>query len=306
MLAGLALSTAVPQAFGARGATFAGAYVAMQVGRTLFMLWAVRDDEARFRDFLRIAAWTTASGGLWLAGGFGPPEARPAWWAAAIAVDLVSPMVAFWTPLLGRAVTAEWDVDAGHLAERCALFVLIALGETIVVIGATVADADWDGTTASGLATTFVGSAALWWTYFDTAATNTRDAFVSSGDRGAAARLAYTYLHPVLIAGIVVTAVGYDLVLAHPHEPAGPRTLACIVGGPALFLAGNAAFRRAVHPRIPASHVAGLAMLAATATAGLHLDLRSVGLATAAILAGIATAGSVLQSRRVKARNAEG
>lgn len=300
MLAGLALSASLPQAFGSRGTVFACAYVATQLGRTLFMLWAVRGAPDHVRNFQRIAWWTALSGMLWLAGGFAQPQARLAWWGGALAMDLVSPMLAFWTPILGRADTAGWDIEASHFAERRALFVLIALGESVVVIGATFANAPWDAATVAGFCSTFVGAAALWWIYFDTAADNTRRAFEEAKDRGAMARVAYSYLHAVLIAGIVVVAVGDELVLAHPHLPGDTTAIACIVGGPALYLAGNAAFRRSLHLRLPMSHLIGLGLMGGIAIVGHALDRLSLGVLVSGALVFVAVTGTVLQARRTR------
>jgi low temperature requirement protein LtrA len=300
MFAGLALSASLPQAFGSRGAVFACAYVAMQLGRTLFMLWAVRGAPDHVRNFQRIAWWTVLSGLLWLAGGFAAPQARLAWWGGALAIDLISPMLAFWTPILGRADTTGWNVEASHFAERCALFVLIALGESLVVIGATFANAPWDAATFAGFCSTFIGAAALWWIYFDTAAESTRRAFEAADDRGATARIAYTYLHAVLIAGIIVVAVGDELVLAHPHLQSDTTAIACIVGGPALYLIGNAAFRRSLRLRLPNSHLIGLALLGLIAIVGHAFDRLSLGVLVADVLVFVAVAGTVLHARRAR------
>ena len=298
MLAGLALSTSLPDAFGARGGVFACAYVAIQLGRTFFMLWAVRGSSEHVGDFQRIAVWSAIAALPWLIGGFGASDARLAWWGGALAIELIAPTIGFWTPILGRADTAGWDIDASHFAERCAGFVLIALGESLVVIGATFADTAWDSATVAGFVATFIGAGALWWIYFDTAAENTRRAFARARDRGAMARTAYTYLHAVLIAGIVVVAVGDELILAHPHAPMDRAAIACIVGGPALFLAGNIAFRYVLHPRVPRSHVLGLALLAAIAGASPMLDRLSAGLLVVGALVLTAGAGTVLHARR--------
>ncbi len=297
MLAGLALSTSLPDAFESRGAVFASAYVAMQLGRTLFMLWAVRGDNDHVGNFQRILCWTLLSGVVWLIGGFGPSALRLALWSGALSIDLLAPIVAFWTPFLGRANSSEWDIDAGHFAERCAGFVLIALGESVVVIGATFSESQWNGNLIVGFVATFVGGAAAWWIYFDTAAENARLAFERAADRGAVARTAYTYCHAVLLAGIVVMAVGDQLLFTRPDAPGDAAAIACIVGGPALFLLGNAAFRRAVYPRIPVSHLVGLAALALVAGLGLSFDRHLLALLASATLSVVAGLGMQLHAR---------
>ena len=85
---------------------------------------------------------------------------------------------------------------------------------------------------------------------------------MSSADPGRLARLAYTYLHIVLIAGIIVSAVGDELLLSHPLGHAEPSTIAVLLGGPALYLIGNILFKRATASRMVLSHFAGLGLLA--------------------------------------------
>ncbi|HVY42800.1 MAG TPA: low temperature requirement protein A, partial [Hyphomicrobiaceae bacterium] len=144
MLAGLLLAVSIPHAFTWRGWTFALAYAAIQVGRTLFMLWAIgRDDAGLTRVFQRILVWLAVSAAFWIAGGIAEGGTRTALWTTAIAIEYLSPSVGFWVPWLGRSATSDWNVAGEHLAERCALFVIIALGESILVIGATFAGLDF-------------------------------------------------------------------------------------------------------------------------------------------------------------------
>ena len=166
MLAGLVLSTSIPQAFDAKGLAFALAYVFMQVGRSLFMVWALGDSSpGNVRNFQRITAWLALAGVFWIAGAFAEGGVRLGLWGAALAVEYVSPAVGFWTPGLGRSTTDDWDVEGGHLAERCSLFIIIALGESLLVTGATFEGLPWTAPTVAAFAVAFVGSVAMWWIY---------------------------------------------------------------------------------------------------------------------------------------------
>lgn len=264
MLAGLLLSASLPQAFADKGLSFAAAYVFMQVGRALFFLWAVRGERlALRRNFQRILAWLTLAAPFWIAGALAPAEARLGWWALALAIEVVSPALYFWVPGLGRSSAADWDVDGGHMAERCALFVIIALGESLLVTGATFAQAAWDAAAGAAFAAAFVGSVAMWWLYFDKGERAGHHRITSTADPGRQARVAYTYLHLPIVAGIIVGAVGDELVLAHPAH-AAPAGIAAIIGGPALYLAGVGAFKWVSNerPLPPLSHLVGLVLLA--------------------------------------------
>jgi low temperature requirement protein LtrA len=263
MLAGLVLSTSLPEAFESRGLAFAGAYVFMQVGRSLFMLWALGDQSAaNRRNFQRITVWLSLAGVLWIAGGLAEQSARLGLWAAALLVEYLSPSVGFWTPRLGRSTTADWDIEGGHIAERCGLFIIIALGESILVTGATFGGLPWTPATALAFVTAFVGSVAMWWIYFNIGAERGSRLIASTADPGRLARLAYTYVHLPIVAGIIVGAVADELVLAHPAGHSSPGMIATLLGGPALYLAGNILFKRATAERLPLSHLGGLVLLA--------------------------------------------
>jgi low temperature requirement protein LtrA len=263
MILGLVMSAAIPRAFTDRGLVFALALVAIQVGRTLFVCWALRrHSEGNYRNFLRIACWLSASGIFWIGGGLLDGNARVAFWVMALVVEYGGPATGFWTPHLGRSTTRDWDVDLSHMAERCALFVIIALGESLLVSGATFSKASWQPTTIMAFITVVVGAFAMWWIYFNIGAEEAVRRFRNADDPGSIARLAYTYLHLPIIAGIIVTAVSDELVLAHPYGATDGKTAATLIGGPMLFTLGNLLFKRTTAGRWPLSHLVGLGLLA--------------------------------------------
>ncbi|MEH6421844.1 low temperature requirement protein A [Pseudomonas sp. CGJS7] len=294
MLGGLLLSSSLPDAFAERGLAFAAVFAAMQIGRSLFMLWALRGGRSpsNFRNFVRITLWLTASGALWIAGGLAEPEARAWWWLGAVAIEYLGPMAFFRVPGLGRSTLADWDVEGGHLSERCGLFIIIALGESILITGATFAKLEWNPSTIAAFCTAFLGSVAMWWIYFDSGAARGEHRIVHGGDTARQARLAYTYLHLLIVGGIIVCAVADELVLVHPDhaEPAG---IAAIVGGPALYLLGCALFKWVTNTRRfpPVSHCAGLLLLAALGLAAAPLHLSPLWLGAATTLVFVIVAG---------------
>lgn len=263
MLAGLLLSVSIPKAFTERGLLFAGAYVFMQVGRTLFALWAVRNESRSLsRNFLRILVWMLFSGLFWIGGGVLEGQQRLACWTLALAIELISPSLFFWVPGLGRSTLADWNVEGNHMAERCGLFVIIALGESLLVTGATFAELPFSGEGLAAFLVAVLGSIALWWIYFDTGAERAHHRIAHASDPGRQARLAYTYLHVLIIAGVIVSAVADELVLVHPGH-ASTAGIAAIIGGPLLYLLGNALFKWVTSERLlpPLSHLVGLALL---------------------------------------------
>ena len=263
MLAGLLLSVSIPNAFTNRGAMFAVAYVAMQVGRTSFAIWAVRHEPISMtRNFQRILVWLLCSGAFWIGGGLADESLRLELWVVALAIELVSPSVYFWVPGLGRSSLNDWNVEGNHMAERCALFVIIALGESLLVTGATFGQLELTLNTVITFLVAVLGSVAMWWVYFDSGAERAHHRIANSNDPGREARMAYTYLHILIIAGIIVSAVADELVLMHPDHATASGIYA-ILAGPGLYLLGTALFKMVTAERIilPLSHLIGLLLL---------------------------------------------
>lgn len=271
MAAALVLAAAIPDAFGARGLVFACAYVFIQVGRTLFFLVSVWREPGHRSNFARILAWLSLAGVFWIAGALQHGEARLLIWAVAMAIEYAAPAMGFWTPGIGRSNAADWSVEGGHLAERCALFTIIALGESIIVTGATVVGLPWTFEVIAAFASALVCSIAMWWIYFSATAEAASEAIAHSANPGAIARVAYTYSHLLPIAGIIVTAVGDEWVIHHPLGHADPKVAAAVIGGPALFLFGSLVFKLAVFRRWSAIRVTGLGLLAALVLVAGHV-----------------------------------
>ena len=218
------------------------------------------------RNFQRILAWFALAGVFWIAGGLADGATRWSLWLLALAIEFISPSVAFWVPGLGRSATKDWNIEGGHMAERCGLFVMIALGESVLVTGATFAGLEWTGVVAAFL-TSLVGSIAMWWLYFATTADAGGERLSQSRNPGRLARLAYTYIHILLVAGIVVSAVGDEFTLANPVGAVDAKTAIAVLGGSAIYLAGNLLFKWAIVGRISYSHLISIAALGAVAFA---------------------------------------
>ena len=195
----------------------------MQIGRTIFMVVALPAGPLR-DNFQRILVWCVVSGTLAVAGGLVGGHARELLWLLAVLVDVLGGIVGFATPGLGRSRTADWTIEGSHIAERCQAFILIALGESIVIIGATLTgEHHATATSIAAFVVAFAGSVALWWLYFDRAADASTEIVTSSSDPGRLGRTAYHLIHPVMVAGIIVAAAGDQQMLDHPSSIAhGP------------------------------------------------------------------------------------
>ena len=267
MLASLVMAAVLPRAFdGDRHAlVFAVTYCVLQLGRNLFMVWAMaKDSPSGSRNLLRIAIWFVWSAPLWLAGALAATRlAQFAWWSAALAIEYTGPFVFFRVPGLGRSSAADWNISGSHMAERASLFVLIALGEGIVVTGTAFAETVPDLTRTLAFLACFASSVLMWWIYFDVGAERGARHITQSAEVGRIARNAYTYLHMPIIAAIVATAVSDALLMAQPGAVAGWALVVAGGGGLIAYLASLAAFKRMSSPQgyAPLSHLIGLVLL---------------------------------------------
>ena len=289
-LVSLVMSAALPTAFGRWGLVVGGAYAVMQIGRTIFVVIALRG-RPLLANFQRILAWCVVSGALAVAGGIVTGPARGWLWLAAVAVDTLGGMVGFYTPGLGRSTTTEWTIEGGHLAERCQAFILIALGESVVIIGATLSGLLATTVTwaeIGAFVTAVVGSVSLWWLYFDRSAGEAAAVIARSADPGRMGRTAYHLIHPVMVAGIIVVAAGDEVVLSEPGAPAAGSTAWLVLGGTALFIAGHAAFKFAVWQVVSWPRVAAVVMLALLGLAAGFLPALGLGVCAAAVVVGVA------------------
>jgi low temperature requirement protein LtrA len=287
MAASLIMSSVLPDAFGERGLFFAVAYVAMQAGRSLFIVAWTRGSLTLHRNYQRILAWQIASGIFWIAGGLTRDGTRELLWISAVIVDVAGPATGFYTPGLGRSSTHDWNISGAHIAERSQLFLIIALGESILMTGATFSELEIDAVTLAAFVVAFLGSVALWWIYFDRGAEASEQAIAHSSDPGRTGRSAFTYLHLPMVAGIVVMAVGDELAIAHPLDLASPALLATVLGGPALFLAGHTLFKRVVFGAWSVSRMLAIVVLGLFAVVGRAFPALAIATATVIVTAAV-------------------
>jgi low temperature requirement protein LtrA len=284
MLGSLLMAAALPEAFGERALLFAASYVGLQVGRNAAAAWLLHRRHRLRGVFERLVVWSAASGALWLAGATLDSDQRLVLWIPALALELAAPAAGYWLPGRGRAATSDYDIEGGHFAERCQLFILIALGESIVVTGATASAAGLTSTVVLCLVVAFVETAALWWLYFGATAEHARITMSTCENPGRLARDAYTYLHLPIIAGIIATAVANDLLIAAPLDAPHGVALAMILGGPALYLIGESLFRWRMAGVMNARRVAVAALLILLVPIGGHVAALPLSITVAVLL----------------------
>ena len=214
-------------------------------------------------------------------------------WAAALGIEYISAAARFWIPKYGASSIEDWTVEGGHMAERFAGFIIIALGESIVVTGATFADLAWTTETVVGFVSAFIGALAMWWIYFHKGAGAGSELISKSSEPGRLARLAYTYLHLPIVAGIILSAVADELVLQHPGGHSDLRTVLSAIGGPLLFLVGTILFKHTIRGWLQLSHGAGIVVLAILAWFAGALSPLMLSILTTAIMITVAAWESV-------------
>src|SRR5919106_2132632 len=202
MLASLLMAIAIPQGFGEHALLFACAYSGLQIGRNAFVVAVTPPGEFN-QNFRQILAWSLLSAPLWVAGGIVDSEAlRWVLWLGALGLDLAAPLLTYWVPGAGSTPMSKWQIEGAHFGERFQLFVIIALGESIVLAAATASDVGLSVAVVAALLLAFLSSTALWWLYFGQMAGTVleRIRMATADERGQIGRDIYTYLHLPIIA----------------------------------------------------------------------------------------------------------
>ena len=280
-------AVALPHAFNnqIQGWVLALTFGAIHFVRNIFVLLNLGPKHALTPNYRRMFVWGALSATFWILGAMNPDVTmRLIFWGLAVSCDYFSPMIGFPTPFLGRSNTKEWTVEGGHMAERCQLFVIVALGETLLISGATLSGASHvDTPMLIAFFVSFVSSVAMWWIYFDTSSKDGSHAITHSDDQGKVASY-FNYVHVILIAGIIVSAVASELYLAHPPQKMDLTLVIVLISGPAIYLIGNTLYKRIIYNHYPLSHLVGLGLLAVLIPISFMTDLLMVGILTMLVL----------------------
>jgi low temperature requirement protein LtrA len=293
MAAGFFMALAVPDAFQDEAAWFAVAYFVVRVLNSTLFAWGVRDDPGNLRATFRLAPWFLVAALVALVGGFVDPDYRAWVWLASLVIDIVGTLT---------VARLEWRVSPSHFAERFALIVIIALGESIVAIGVGTAHLERDATYALSVLVAFAGVAALWWAYFDfTALAAERTLRRASAEiRGPLARDVFTYFHYPVVLGIILYAVAAKKTLEHPLDPLSDAGSWALGLGIAFFLCAFALMRFRVVRR-----VAWERLVAAGAALGVAVLLGTDAVVTLAVIIGILVASIGIEAMRLRELRAE-
>jgi low temperature requirement protein LtrA len=297
MFASLLMSVAIPEAFDGRAWLFVTGYLLIQLGRALFLIVALRG-RALGQHFVNDLVWEILAGGLWIAGAISDGDARLALWGAAVVATHAGVWTLHWLPGRGRAIDlAHSEIAGGHLVERFRLFFIIALGETVLTMGAAFTDEPFELTRLLALAIGFTGTVALWWCYFH----RTEPIGVELAERaddGGVVGWWGTWTVTLMVLALIGIAVADELAIAHPGDDATLGFTLLAFGGPALFLLAQLFFLTELQGRAPRSRLLGLAALAVVAVATAPLTLIVGIAASTAVLVAVAVADTVSTSAR--------
>jgi low temperature requirement protein LtrA len=277
-IAGLAL----PHAFGNRATLFACTYVAVRLLHLVLYAHASRRGRASWSAIAGFATTVIFGMALLIAGSFLDEGARILLWTFAVAIDYAGPA---W--LTRERLRGLQQVAVAHFAERYSLFVIICLGESIVAIGLSADEHTIDADLIAAAALGLLATIGLWWTYFDRFAGTAEARLHHHEDPVLAAADGYSYLHLVIVAGIIVFAVGMKVTISDLGEPLSAAARLALCGGLALYLLGNAAFRLRMVGAVSYAKLAGAAGLLAVFAVGEKLSAVWVAAAATLVLAAL-------------------
>jgi low temperature requirement protein LtrA len=287
----LLMAIAAPQAFSDRAGLFAGAYVAMALIRASYMALVFRG-QVMGRNYAQLGVWSAISGLFWIAGAIVEPL-RLALWILAVVIDYAAPYAGFWLPGKGAAPMASWTLKGLHLFERNQLIFIIALGESILLLGGYLVSHDIHFDTGLAALTGFLLIVTLWWIYFVDLAEPGEHRFEHETDHTSLARAGLAYAHGVAVCGAIITAVAIEMIVAHPHDAIHAETAIIAFAGPSVFLLGCTIFHRVTAERLRALYLLAVAALAAWGWVALSMHLNGLwlGAGVLAIMMGIAGLG---------------
>jgi len=288
MFASLLMSVSIADAFDGRAWLFVGGYLALQIGRCVFLIVALRGGPLG-EHFVNDLVWELGAGVLWVAGAIASDDARLVLWGLAVVVTQAGVWNLHWLPGRGRAIDLEHTgLAGGHLIERFRLFFIIALGETVLTTGSAFTDQPFTVERLLALTIAFTGTVALWWCYFQRAEPIGAEMAEAADDPGAVA-WSGTWTLTLIVLALIGIAVGDELAIAHPGDDVTLGSTVLTFGGPALFLLAQILFLGWAIGHVPRSRPIGLAALAILAAATAPLTM----------IAGIAAASAVLVAMAV-------
>jgi low temperature requirement protein LtrA len=293
-VAGLSL----PHAFEDEAPVFALTYAAVRFLHLGLYADASRRGNASWAAIAGFGVTVVIGMALLVAGAVVGGTAQIVLWVLAAAIDYAGPA---W--LTRERLRGLQHVAVAHFAERYSLFVIICLGESIVAIGVGAGEETFDAQLVAGVTLGLLVTVALWWTYFDRFATVAEERLRAHDDPVLAAADAYSYLHLVIVAGIIVFAVGVKLAVHDVGAPLDDATRLALCGGVALYLLGHVAFRLRIARSVGIEKLVAAAALLVLYAVGAGLAAWALAGAVTVVLAAMC-ASETVAARRAEPRRA--
>jgi low temperature requirement protein LtrA len=295
----MVMGVAIPRAYHEAGLAFAVGYVSTQVARPLILLIALRADVRRHLK-LRMLIVHMATGVFWIAGALVSIVPRVILWVVALAAEYLAARTGWPVPWLGRSGTWKWEIGGAHFAERYQQFLLIALGEAVLITGLAYSQGNFarGRMVAFGLA---LATAILMWRIYIQRAGQILGEAVEKAAQPAKVGRSAADTHLIMVIGIIATGIGFQLAIAHPFGRPEPAWVVMILGGPAVFLAGRSRFEHVVFSRVSPSRLVCIGALLVL----LPLLLRAASLFALAAGTAILLAVALIDMRRAWGRAPE-
>lgn len=255
MVPGVLMNASISDAFGGAALSFVIPLLTIQLGRTIWII--VSSADARYREhFIRMLIWLIAATPLWVVGALDDPHNRLLWWLGAAVMELIGSWFAH--PVPGRRLQSEHlPFDAEHMLERCVLFILIVLGETVLMIGFSLSEHPTDVLTILTAGLALLITISLWALSFGTAYRDLEQHLIVTTDP---VKVSHRAINTVMLmaAGLIALAVANEKFIHHPVEHAKLSVGLMLSAGPATFLFAQAIYFRSVLQRSSIHHwVAG-------------------------------------------------
>ncbi|MBQ1019662.1 low temperature requirement protein A [Micromonospora sp. D93] len=249
MVGSVGMAASLPMVSDGHAMVFAMSYVGTHVIRGIILITTLRQQHHRLAMIraTRFLFWFVVSGVFWITGAV---SGTVNWtlWTIAITIDLLSAAARYPTPWLGRVPVDQYERTTAHLAERYQQFIILALGDIILVPTLQVSRGPLAGLRVAALICAFAIMLLLWQVYVFRAGELLE---AGAGPKSGRPTRVAPYTHLVMLAGVVGTSASFDLVVTRPTGTTPVGWLLLIMGGPALFVIGRALFTLLVSMLVP-------------------------------------------------------
>jgi low temperature requirement protein LtrA len=241
------------------------------------------------QNYAQLCAWSAISGLFWIAGAL-LPDQRAWLWIVAVLLDYAAPYLGFWLPKYGATPMESWPLRGLHLLERNQQVFIIALGESVLLLGGLLVEKPLHADVIAAATLGFLLILTLWWIYFVHLSETGEHGFSHSADHTRLARAGLAYAHGVMVCGAIVMAVAIELIVGHPLDAVHLPVAVIAASGPSIFLAGSAMFHRTMAQKLPLNYLIAVLALGVWSFAALTLHLNGLWLAAGVLAVMVALA----------------